>query len=290
MGQSTEEYTWLRQHIYGQFRLVAQVFTASIIAVGALLGYIISNLYGANLAASSSGLSITPFLSLAPLAIAIPCAYFVGALRKEIFKWGMYIEVYLEGKNNWRYETELAKYRIMFPERESFNPIAITYWVFAVVCGLLFWWSLTQANMSYFWLLFLTIPFIVLGVWYIDYKDIPYRYSEQYRKNWIEVKASSQGGNMGTLSSHCRNGPRVPTSIESCSELYERIAKLFHSKQKQQSLFTVGIAYFPVGVALLIFGYQTIYKHLTSVGIWVMVVSVGLLIWSFILGVRSRKG
>lgn len=194
MSNSTGDYTWLRKHIYGQFRLIAQVFTASVIAVGALLGYIINSVFTSDIVLCSE-FSITPFIFLAPLAVAIPCAYFIGELRKEIFKWGTYVEVYLEDREKLNYETELGKYRVMFPESESLNPIAITYWVFAILCGLLFWHSLYLAGMCYLWLLILFVPFVFLGVWFKGYKDIPYKYSKRYRENWTRVKERSDGGN-----------------------------------------------------------------------------------------------
>jgi len=82
---------------------------------------------------------------------------------------------------------------------------------------------------------------------------------------------------------------QTPEDNDHFDELYNRIEKLFKSNRTQQALFSVGLAYFPVGVALLIFGTQSTYKGLVGAGIIIMFVSICLLISSLVIGMRSRK-
>ena len=74
---------------------------------------------------------------LLPLAITIPFALLIKSLRKEIFKWGAHIEVNLENGKDWKYETQLTKYMTKYLERESFNPIANTYFALSGLCFVL---------------------------------------------------------------------------------------------------------------------------------------------------------
>ena len=102
-----DDYSSLRKQINGQFNLITQIFIASVIASGALLGYIIKVIADQSLITNSvkeagtfpSDFMIAPFLMLSPLIIVLPCAYLISTLRKEIFQWALYIKVIIEKDN-----------------------------------------------------------------------------------------------------------------------------------------------------------------------------------------------
>ena len=195
-----DDYSSLRKQINGQFNLIAQIFTASVIASGALLGYIIKLLAGQSLmvnsieeiGTSTNGFMITPFLMLTPLIIALPCAYLISTLRKEIFHWATYIKVFIE-KDDEGYETRIYRFREKYHPTESFLPIALTYLAFVVVCIGLFCYMFIQSKMylCLLNLLWLIVPFICLGLflfWYCDYRDIPLKCSKEYEEKWRSIK------------------------------------------------------------------------------------------------------
>ena len=195
MSKTLDDYNWLRSHIHGQFTIITQVFIASVIAAGALLGYVVKVVADSSLAsktltdgASTTGdFSIIPFLLLTQLVIVLPCAYVIGALRKEIFHWAMYIKVYIEDKTG-GWETELHKYRNKFREKETFNYFAITYLGFFIICSLLFWWGLSLTGMCLIYLLVLLLPLVPFLFWFFGYWDIPHKYSGEYEQRWAEIK------------------------------------------------------------------------------------------------------
>ena len=67
------------------------------------------------------------------MAIILPCEYLIADLRKEIVKWGTYIETNIEDGITLKYETELSKYYAKYSENESFNPIGFAYWMFTII-------------------------------------------------------------------------------------------------------------------------------------------------------------
>jgi ABC-type multidrug transport system fused ATPase/permease subunit len=278
MSGSRDEYHWLRRHMHGQFTLVIQVFTTSVVAAVALAGYVFTVLIRADVTSST-----TPFLFLTPLAISIPCAYLIGSLRKEIFKWGMYIKVYLEDGNDLKYETELDKYRKRFPERESFNPIAITYWALLLICSLLFGYALHQVGVSLLWLIILVIPLIFLLHWYRDYKDIPYRCSEEYNVKWEEIRRTCNGVQQVQQSKNC---DELHQKLDRLDTKMNAILKDNKTFKKQQSIFAAALSGLALAVTLVIFGYQSakVYVVFTGVALWCF--SLACFIY---LAVKSRS-
>ena len=197
MDKDVEEYRAIRQHIHGQFTLIFQVFTVSIVTTIALLGYALNNTLGVFAKAEHiSNLGLYLFFPLIPLAIIIPFAFLIKSLRKEIFKWGAYVEVYLEDGKNWKYETELNKYMEKHRERESFNPIALSYFVLGGLCfGLslsLYLYKFPLSFPSLFYLIAIFVFAIVMGwlykKWWDDYKDIPIQARQEYILRWKETK------------------------------------------------------------------------------------------------------
>jgi hypothetical protein len=198
MVKDVEEYRAIRQHIQGQFTLIFQVFTASIVAAIALLGYALNNILGTFTNSQDiSNLGLFLLFPLIPLAVIVPFAFLIKSLRKEIFKWGAYVEVYLEDGKDRKYETELSKYMTKYRERESFNPIALSYFVlsglcffFSIVLYFLYKFPLSFPNL--FWLILIIIFAIFLGwfykKWWDDYKDIPIRSRQEYILRWENTK------------------------------------------------------------------------------------------------------
>jgi len=99
MDAKLAEHKILMGHIESQFRLIIQVFIASLIVSLGLLGY-----------AFQIGDS-APYVFLSPILIFMPCGYLLTKLREEIFRWGMYIRVFIEDGRDLRYETALAQLR-----------------------------------------------------------------------------------------------------------------------------------------------------------------------------------
>lgn len=206
MGNDTQS-----RHIEGQFRLIVQVFTASLVVSAPLLGYGLRVLSETDSAANTVS-HFLPFLVLTPLAILIPSAYLIAFLRKEIFKWGSYIRVYLEDGKELKYETELAKYRDKFPESESFNAIAFTYLAFAVICAVAFGYGLHASSMSSLWLFVLVVPLCFVLHWYPSYRSIPSQCSREYDSRWASVK---------------RDSPEVKSALNAdCQEVNTRLDQI----------------------------------------------------------------
>jgi len=182
MNTKLAEYNALRSQIEGQFKLIVQVFTASVIGAVALFGYVFQS------SVSSSISNAVPFLLLTPLAILIPCAYFLSSLRREIFEWAAYIQVFLEDGQDNKYETMRAKFRERNKPKESLSPIAWTYWALFVMCVCAFGWGLCIASLSFFWIAIALIPFCLLIMWHIGYVRIPFKDSNEALSRWRKIK------------------------------------------------------------------------------------------------------
>jgi hypothetical protein len=184
MNVKLAEYNALRSQIEGQFRLIVQVFTVSVIASVALFGYVFQSLVR-----SSSFSNEAVFLLLTPLAIFVPCAYFLSSLRREIFEWGAYIQVFLEGEKDNKYETMRAKFRERYKPKESLSPIAWTYWaLFAMCAGAFIWRVLSVASVSRPWIAIILIPLGFLIKWYTEYVRIPFKDSSEALNRWRKIK------------------------------------------------------------------------------------------------------
>ncbi len=183
MDAKLAEYNALRSQIEGQFKLIVQVFTASVIAAIALFGYIFQGLVR-----SSTVSNAAPFLLLTPLAIIIPCAYFLSSLRREIFEWGSYIQVFLESGQDNKYETMRAKFRERYKPKESLSPIAWTYWALFIMCVCAFGWGLWLTSVSFLWTLIALIPLCLLIRWHIGYVRIPFKDSNEALNRWRKIK------------------------------------------------------------------------------------------------------
>lgn len=184
MNGKQDEYRALRGQIEGQFKLIIQIFVVSIVASVALFGYVFQAI--AQSAITSSWM--TPFFFLTPMAIIIPCAYLLASLRREIFQWAAYLQVFHESEQGPRYETILNMYRDKYKPQESLTPIVWTYWALFIVCCSAYGWELSEISSSLWYLCILLIPFVMLFTWHRGYTRIPKRYREETWRRWTEIK------------------------------------------------------------------------------------------------------
>jgi hypothetical protein len=280
MASNNQEYERLGRHIEGQFRLIIQVFTASLIVSAPLLGYGLRVLSEINTNTNTVSHAV-PFLVLTPLAILIPSAYLIGFLRKEIFKWGGYIKVYLEDGKELKYESELGKYRDKFPESESFNPIAFTYLIFIVICALAFGYGLHISSMSLLWLFVLVLPLCFVLYWYPNYCRIPNQCSQEYNSKWAEIRSDNLEAKEGMGNAHYQElNTKLEEIQKSITSLGQDLKML--APQSEHSPFApfytaAGGTLFSVGVAMI--GYLAKQGTLTEnrfIG-WLLLVFAGIL-------------
>lgn len=271
MTRISDEYNRLGRHIERQFSLITQVFTISVIVSVALLGYVLRVL---SEPATSS--EFEPFLLLAPLAIVIPCAYLISSLRKEVFKWGMYIKVYLEDGTNWKYETELEKSRDRFPFRESFDHVATTYWALLIICGSLFGYTIYQVGMCFLWLLILAIPVVAVLDWHLGYTGIPRRYGEEYNRMWKEIRE------MGNAEHQVQQDSKSRGMQKKLDELGHKVDALSQDNkrwQKRQSIFAAALSGLALAVSLTIYGSQSGHFDVVLGGIALWVISFACFVY-----------
>jgi hypothetical protein len=259
MAKDVEEYKALRQHIHGQFTLIFQVFTASIVTAIALLGYVLNNILGA--IAPSSGISnfvLYLFFPLLPLAIIIPFALLIKALRKEIFKWGSYLEVYLENGKDWKYETELSKYMRRYRERESFNPIAISYFSLSALCFLfsiaIYLYKFPLSFPDLFWLMLVFIFAIIVGClykkWWDDFKDIPVKARQEYINKWEKTKKDGENTQGQSAKESLFNRGDRDKIIALLNEINDKLA--YQKKELAHHwISSFGLAVFALGIAFI---------------------------------------
>ena len=143
-----EEYKYLNQQIMNQQRLIIEVFTFSVIASVALLGYALQSVLKSDDAVDN----LMPYIVLAPSAIIVPCAFLITAVRKDIQKWGAYIMVFHEDKGGACWETRLREFAKKNPRStESFSYLFLTYWILQFVIMIAYIWSVAQAPMNIWW-------------------------------------------------------------------------------------------------------------------------------------------
>jgi len=136
-------------------RLIFQIFTFSIISSVALLGYGLQNFFEEPRKISE----LAPFVILTPMAIIVPCAFMINAMREDIFRWGAYIIVFHESDTEPGYEMRLNKIRDMTnPLKESYTSIVWVYLVLCFACSGLFAWGVLMAPFHWSWSLLAIIP------------------------------------------------------------------------------------------------------------------------------------
>ena len=187
MQQKLEERKYLNEQIINHQRLIFQIFTFSIIAAVAILGWGLQSFPKSGTETSW----LTLFLLLAPMAIVVPCAFIISAIRQEIFGWAAYIIIFHEGEEDFGYETLLDKIRDKAGRfKESYTPLFWTYLAFLSICSGLFirgiWISPMLPNgLS----ALVAIPIGLLIRWAIKFINIPSQSNREKLKNeWLEAK------------------------------------------------------------------------------------------------------
>ena len=186
MQQQLEERKYLNSQIMNHQRLLFQIFTFSVIAAVAILGWGIEAL-----SKNGTGRSeLAPFIFLTPMAIIIPCAFIISAIRDEIFGWAAYIFVFHEGDQHPGYETALDKMRDQHGGfRESYTSIIGVYSIFILICCILFIIAILISPICSYYSTLVVFP-IGLHIWWcIKFLNIPKKNNrEKLKKDWLEAK------------------------------------------------------------------------------------------------------
>lgn len=190
MQQQLEERRYINEQIINHQRLLFQIFTFSVIAAVAILGW------GMQVFLTTGRGELAAFLLLAPTAIIIPCAFIIGAIRDEIFGWGAYILVFHEDEREPGYETILDKKRDEVEERkrcgrfrESYTSIIGVYSVFILICCSLFFYVILISPICSYFSALVVFP-IGLHIWWcIKFYNIPSKeHRDKLKKDWREAK------------------------------------------------------------------------------------------------------
>ena len=196
--QSLEEYKALRQEIDSRAHLIIQIFTVSLsISVPLISGitfYVLKNF--ANIINQQN--IIYPYIFLSPIIIFLPCYFLITSLRKDFFRCGTYIQVFLENENKFYWETALDKFRESYNE-ESLDPISGAYGVLVIICVSLFWHFLYVASsLECQLLLALVITLVIFLLFirvYMLYRKIPTKTRKDYYNKWQTIKEAMENSN-----------------------------------------------------------------------------------------------
>lgn len=185
MQQKLEERKYLNEQIMNHQRLLFQIFTFSVIAAIAVLGWSIQILSG-----NRAGSELAPFLLLAPTAIIISCAFVISAIRDDVFGWGAYIIVFHEQGEAAGYETALDMLRTKLGRfRESYTSIFGVYLVIILLCCLSFVIVILTSERSPYLIALVTIPLGFHVWWSVIYFNIPSEANrKKHRDLWQEAK------------------------------------------------------------------------------------------------------
>jgi hypothetical protein len=195
MQQKLEERKYLNEQIMNHQRLLVQIFTFSIIAGVAILGWGLQSFPASGEDTSSTSL----FLLLAPIGIVIPCAYMIKGIREEIFRWGAYIILFHEREGTLAYENLLDKLRDILRDkrhkfRESYSAIWVAYVVLCLICAILFVVGIWRSGtIHYGWSAVALVPLGFLIHWCKGFRNIPSESSrKQYKDDWRKAEKGIQ--------------------------------------------------------------------------------------------------
>ncbi len=182
-----EEYKVLREEVQSRVHGFIQVFTISLlILVPFISGIIIYWLQSrADMKADPS--LFYAYILLTPLLILIPFAYFLTSLRKDIFRCGTYIQVFLEGNGDFRWESALSEFRKIYG-RETIEPAFLIYWGLFLICSGLFGYSLYFLSQSSWNLFVILFAAILLLIAYLDFRRVRTKTREAFCNQWRNIK------------------------------------------------------------------------------------------------------
>jgi len=186
MQQKLEERRYLNEQIINHQRLIFQIFTFSVIAAGGILGWT-SQIF---LDTEAGALELAPFLVLVPMAIILPCAFIISAIRAEVFGWAAYIIIFHESGEGLGYETVLDKARDESKRfRESYTSLVYTYWTLCVICCGLFIYGIQNSSVPCGLSAVAVVPIGLLIFWTFKFVRIPSRSNrDKLKKQWLEIK------------------------------------------------------------------------------------------------------
>lgn len=186
-----EERKYLNEQIMNHQRLLVQIFTFSIIAGVAILGWGLQSFPSSGEDTSWTSL----FLLLAPVGIVIPCAYMIKGIREEMFRWGAYIILFHEGEGTLGYENLVDKLRDTPRKlKESYSAIWVAYAVLCLTCAILFVVGIWRSGtVQYGWSAVALVPLAFLIHWCKRFCNIPSESSrKQYKDDWRKAEKRIQ--------------------------------------------------------------------------------------------------
>ena len=183
-----EEYKALRSAIEEATKAQLRVFTFSIVTAFSLLGLFLK--FGNQ---SYSHLTINVFL--VPVLIVLPSAYLVRNLRREIYRLGTFIQVFIERNNPMRYETALARIRDRYRSSEAFNPVFTTYWIATLCCAGLFGIASFESRITvrYWQLLSWAACIVLLANAHLSFSRVPSTERRLLLKQWRSIRDERRG-------------------------------------------------------------------------------------------------
>jgi len=182
-----EEYKALRREIDSRAHLIVQIFAISLaILVPFISGITVYELQSQT--AINAGPSLlSPYMFLFPLFILIPCLYLLTSLRKDFFRCGTYIEVFLEDGLELKWETALHKFREIQAE-ESLGPVLGVYWALFAVCAGLFGYWLYFLSLPLWHLFTVLVATLFLLRAHLAYRAVPTKTRKQFYEHWCDIK------------------------------------------------------------------------------------------------------
>ena len=281
MDHKIEEYRYIQNAILNHQRLIFQIFTFSVIASVAVLGWGLQSL--------NRGIetpAFTPFLLLIPMAIILPSAFIINGMRQDILRWGAYIMLEHEGASP-GYETLLDRIRDGQGRfAESYTPLIWTYWALSGVCNGVFIWSISNIypiHMGFSALV--ALCFVLLAVWSRIFTRIPSKSNrDKLKKDWWEAKRVSHPlADSGVTEEESG----LATSELTIKDIKSHLEKQDKEMQKSNYLTAAafGAAVALVGVSLLWGSYAT-----TNADKWFLViVGVGFMVTCLVRVKRIRS-
>lgn len=192
-----EEYKTLREELQVRVRGFIYVFAISLVVLVPFISGIIIYWMESMAVMKADPSLLYAYILLSPLFILIPCAYLLVSLRKDIFRCGTYIQVFLESDSEFRWESALSEFRQTYSE-ETLEPAFWVYWAFLAICSGLFGYTLYLLSQSFWHLVVALLLTLFLAKAHFDYKRVLTKTSEAFRNRWGEIKEAMD--ERGTIS------------------------------------------------------------------------------------------
>ena len=197
-----EEYRSLTEEIKLRDRGMLQIFTISLmVLVPFISGIIIYSMqHWADIKAHPT--VFAPYMFLSPLLILIPCTYLLTSLRRNVFRCGTYIQVFLENDAGLRWETALDRFREIHKE-ESLDPTFVVYWAIFAICSGLFSYALYFLSMSLWHLVAPLLLALLLLKSHLAYRRVPTKTRNEFYEQWLKIKQAMDDACGASNESKC---------------------------------------------------------------------------------------